>query len=91
MAIYSVLTLTIIALIQGRHAKIGVVKTVYVPEVYVIVILDTRVKIVLKHFVHQVNIINLRVTHAEILVQLKLIRINIQKLVYHVQINVRTA
>lgn len=91
MDIYSVQTLMIIVLIQEKHVKIGVVKTAYVPEVYAIAILDIQVKIVLRHFVHQVNIINLLVIHAEILAQLKLIRINIQRLVCHVQFNVRTA
>lgn len=81
----------IIVLIQGKHAKIGVVKTVYAPEEYVIVILDILVKIALKHFVRQVNIINLLVIHAEILVQLKPIKINIQRHVYHVQVSVLTA
>lgn len=81
----------IIVLIQEKLAKIGVVKTVYVPEEYAIVILDIRVKIVLKRFVHQVNIINLLVIHAEILVQLKPIRINIQRHVYHVRVSVLTA
>lgn len=90
MDIFSVLTTMTIASIQGKHAKIGVVKTEYVLEVFVIVILAIQVKIVLKLFVQPVNIIIQRITHAVQHVLQKPIKINTQKHVCPALVSVQT-
>jgi hypothetical protein len=65
-----------------KYVKIGVIKMVFVPTGYAIVIQDFQEKIAQKQFVRLINFIYLLLVYAVLLVFQELIKIYIQDLVF---------
>lgn len=77
MVIYNAQDFKIFAKHQEKYVQIGVVKMVFVLEVYVIVILDIMVMIVVKLLVQVVNTMIKLLKHVSQVVHQELIKTNI--------------